>query len=1179
MATYVNDLRLKEIATGDESGTWGTSTNTNLELIGEAFSFGTEAITTNADTHTTTIADGSTDPGRSLYLKYTGTLDSACTITIGPNTVSKLWFIENGTSGSQNIIISQGSGANVTIPAGHVKAIYSDGAGSGAAMVDAFTDLNLAGTTTIDVLSASGNATIGGTLGVTGIVTLTDDLIIGDGKTIGSASDVDAMTIAANGQVTFSQTLIGTALDISGDIDVDGTTNLDAVDIDGAVDMASTLNVSGAITGTLGTAAQPNITSVGTLTSFRSTGIDDNADALAITIDSSENVGIGLTNQANKLQVNGDICIGKATTSADLKSTLKMRGANGSNELQVFDLVNDGENGRVDFKYNRAGGAAQTIMSFGSTVGNIGIGTASPVSPLNVQQSGDAVSSGFTITRTGANRGSFFLNSSNDTLNITRGATAAIAIDNSGNVGIGTDSPSAALDVEGGVVFNDDSADVNFRVESNGNANMLFVDGGNDRVGIGTGSPEEQFSVQDGSGGIIFLGRTTGSTTGLLGRIEMGNTDIDSAMGGIDFTQDGATNSSRIGLFTQTSGGAATERVRIDSSGNLLVSTTSIAVAQGTGTGVSIRDMGRVEASADGNTSAIFNRVTSDGGIVNFSKDGTTVGSIGTASSIMYIGTGDVGIRTNAISDTIEPFNTSNTNVRDALIDLGSSGARFKDLYLSGTANAASVAITNDAANLSIQNAAADTGQKFRRNANNHLIIERFASGSTSESMRIDSSGNLGIGETSPAAPLHVKGASNQIRIQDSTNDKKYDLNVDGDKFFIDDSTAGVNVFAISGTNLGLGTSSPAHTLDVQKSGDNLMALTGVVAGGITSIEMRQSRGSLSSPSGSSANGDGNFIVSQIYRDSGYNTCAHIGLVTGASTDDGQIRFSTALSGTVSEAMRLTENGVLQINAVARQTMAEFNNRQNGAAIEFGHENNSGKFYGTLGVFGSNGSPYIGFSTDCEASANTFTTRGAAGNIITGNQVDSALQFMQVTSTTATGQTPAERIRIDNAGNLLVGTTTAPSSTNAGGAVFLGLTQGRKQLQLGHTSSSTLAVAQFFGNSSTTAAGNISCSGGATDFNTSSDARRKNVLGEAKGLEVINKLNPVHFEWKESKEKQDGLIAQEVEPVVSNAVSINDDGYYVMDYSKLVTPLIKAIQEQQEQIDALQSEINLLKGE
>ena len=44
MATYVNDLRLKEIATGDEAGTWGTSTNTNLELIAEAFSFGTELL-------------------------------------------------------------------------------------------------------------------------------------------------------------------------------------------------------------------------------------------------------------------------------------------------------------------------------------------------------------------------------------------------------------------------------------------------------------------------------------------------------------------------------------------------------------------------------------------------------------------------------------------------------------------------------------------------------------------------------------------------------------------------------------------------------------------------------------------------------------------------------------------------------------------------------------------------------------------------------------------------------------------------------------------------------------------------------------------------------------------------------------------------------------------------------
>ena len=260
MATYVNNLRLKEIATGDESGTWGTSTNTNLELIGEALGIGTEAITTNADTHTTTVADGSADAGRAMHLKYTGTLDSACTITIGPNTMKRVQIIENATSGSQNIIISQGSGANITIPAGDTKVVYLDGAGSGAAVVDVFASLNVVdlkvqddltvtddltvngdidlegsidvnGTANLDVVDIDGAVDMASTLAVTGIVTLTDDLIIGDGKTIGSASDVDAMTIAANGQITLTQTLIGTDLDISGDVDIDGTLETDALSI------------------------------------------------------------------------------------------------------------------------------------------------------------------------------------------------------------------------------------------------------------------------------------------------------------------------------------------------------------------------------------------------------------------------------------------------------------------------------------------------------------------------------------------------------------------------------------------------------------------------------------------------------------------------------------------------------------------------------------------------------------------------------------------------------------------------------------------------------------------------------------------------------------------------------------------------------------------------------------
>ncbi len=200
MATYVNNLRLKEIATGDESGTWGTSTNTNLELIGEALGIGTEAITTNADTHTTTVADGSADAGRAMYLKYTGTLDSACTITIGPNTMKRVQIIENATSGSQNIIISQGSGANVTIANGKVAIVQLDGAGSGAAVLDVLTDLQLSDSLTLNGPTLTiGDATAEDTKIVfdgnaqdyyVGLDDSADDLVIGLGSAVGTTPGI-----------------------------------------------------------------------------------------------------------------------------------------------------------------------------------------------------------------------------------------------------------------------------------------------------------------------------------------------------------------------------------------------------------------------------------------------------------------------------------------------------------------------------------------------------------------------------------------------------------------------------------------------------------------------------------------------------------------------------------------------------------------------------------------------------------------------------------------------------------------------------------------------------------------------------------------------------------------------------------------------------------------------------
>ena len=290
-STYVNDLRLNEMATGDASGTWGTTTNTNLELIGEALGYGTEAITTNADTHTSTIADGATDPVRAMFVKYTGSLDSACTITIAPNTVNRMHFIENGTSGSQNIIISQGSGANITIPPGDTKAVYLDGAGSGAAVVDAFASLSVVDLKVQDDLTVTDDATIGGTLGVTGVLT-------------------------------------ATSLDISGDIDVDGTSNLDIVDIDGAVDMASTLQVDGSIT----SSAKATIT------------VADNSDTLTlVSTDTDASVGPVLLLLRNP---------GQAGVDDDLLGKIQWKGyddaTNDFTAAQIFSKIRDASNGSED---------------------------------------------------------------------------------------------------------------------------------------------------------------------------------------------------------------------------------------------------------------------------------------------------------------------------------------------------------------------------------------------------------------------------------------------------------------------------------------------------------------------------------------------------------------------------------------------------------------------------------------------------------------------------------------------------------------------------------------------------------------------------------------------------------------------------------------------------------------
>jgi hypothetical protein len=253
MATYANDLRLKEIATGDESGTWGTSTNTNLSLIADAFSLGTKQLAADAD-ETFTMPDATADGTRSLYLKITSavSLSVTRTVTLAPNTVSKVWIIENATTGSQSITIAQGSGGTVTIANGSKVMVVTDGAGAGAAVTNANptagTVTSVSGTGTVNGISlsgtvtSSGNLTLGGALanvdlasqvtgtlpvanGGTGATTLTaNNVILGNGTsaplfvapgTNGNVLTSNGTTWASAAAPSFTQVYPGAGVAVS----------------------------------------------------------------------------------------------------------------------------------------------------------------------------------------------------------------------------------------------------------------------------------------------------------------------------------------------------------------------------------------------------------------------------------------------------------------------------------------------------------------------------------------------------------------------------------------------------------------------------------------------------------------------------------------------------------------------------------------------------------------------------------------------------------------------------------------------------------------------------------------------------------------------------------------------------------------------------------------------------
>jgi microcystin-dependent protein len=205
-SSYTTNLGIESMTTGEQSGSWGTTSNYNWDILDRIRGYKSVAIT--GTTHTLLVqasspVDGAdhTEDGNYPVIKFTGSSGDP-TVTISPNTANTSYIFINGTGNT--ITFTQGSGGNVSLQNGKAAQFYFDGAGSGAEAVRGLDNLEIA------TLECTGNAAVDGTLTVTGATTLSTVLGIASGGT-GLTSFTAGDLMYATGSTTIAKLGIGSA--------------------------------------------------------------------------------------------------------------------------------------------------------------------------------------------------------------------------------------------------------------------------------------------------------------------------------------------------------------------------------------------------------------------------------------------------------------------------------------------------------------------------------------------------------------------------------------------------------------------------------------------------------------------------------------------------------------------------------------------------------------------------------------------------------------------------------------------------------------------------------------------------------------------------------------------------------------------------------------------------------
>jgi hypothetical protein len=463
----------------------------------------------------------------------------------------------------------------------------------------------------------------------------------------------------------------------------------------------------------------------------------------SIEILDSGSVGIGTTSPGEKLDLRGgNFRVGGFNTGSDYGAIFTP-----ADSASYWHIYND-TNGELAFGRSATIGSSEKMRIDSS--GNVGIGQTSPSARLDVVASGNT---GIEVTGGDGYLAGYFATSFDYVSKfVSTDASAAIVIEDSnstsnanrvqvvGDVMELVASNSKRIELSSGsVVINQDSDNVNFRVESNGNQNMLFVDGGNDRVGIGTNSPAGTLHVEDSDGS--NLARFKDSDSSYAGIIIAGDTN-----GGHIGNSGGYAGE---GIYFQDSAevmrfyAAGSEQMRLTGTGRL-----------GIGTSSPDRKL-HVQGSAI--VSSVFKGTSATGHLIDLVSDNATDGYN--------------GIRFYETTNHRMSLSHIQTGTR-GYMQIGNSWASGSEiLVVDGDNQRVGIGTTSPGAKLDVDVAGSNGGMRVISSSDSKIAHFRLAGGSR-ELLQIggesDSVSKVQIGTSATSAPAIEIDSSDDVKITES---------------------------------------------------------------------------------------------------------------------------------------------------------------------------------------------------------------------------------------------------------------------------------------------------------------------------------------------------------------------------------------------------------------------------